>query len=124
MFFGHISNARAPTMPRALPAALLLLLVAVSHAAVTQVVVGAGFNKVFDPVDVNITVGDTIFWSWTGFFHNVVEVSNATTCNITGLVGGPKFCSINPSDPSSCTDAEWLNATVRLSSFFLDPSPT
>lgn len=45
-------------------------------AATAEVGVGTGGNN-FAPTSVNIAVGDTVNWSWTGGFHNVVAADGS-----------------------------------------------
>src|SRR5262249_46759659 len=61
-----------------------------------DVTVGPGGGFTFDPSTVNISVGDTVRWTWASSGHSVTS-GNSTSCTADG-----QFCSPNNTNCSTC----------------------
>ncbi len=57
-----------------------------AQGAIVSVSVGPGGNRIFSPVDVTISVGDTVRWTFASSAHTVDSGSDCTPDNSAGTV--------------------------------------
>src|SRR6516165_3774967 len=65
-------------------------------STIVDVMVAPGGTLTFNPSTVNISVGDTVRWTWAASGHSVTS-GNSTTCTADGM-----FCSPNNTNCSTC----------------------
>src|SRR5262249_37206501 len=98
------SGAKPATMPNPMSAPPLRIVdqngrpavrgVPSATSTTVEVTVAPGGSLTFDPSTVNISVGDTVRWTWDGNGHSV---TSGAPCTADG-----QFCSPNNTNCSTC----------------------